>query len=213
MPLPKREIVKAAIIEILQQYGQLFVPQVHALIAERFELSVADKAIKLSSQPQYKVEIRWARQELVGEGIIARPEISGRGSWRLLGEINPPDVYPDEAVPSGSFTEGFSKKVLVNRYERNKQARLACLAHYGYDCLVCGFNFEKFFGPLGKHQIHVHHTIKISEIGAEYQLNPVKDLVPLCPNCHHMAHRREPPFELQDLKAMLKSATEALTST
>lgn len=212
MPLPKRALVKAAIVEILQKHGQLPVPQVHELIAERFELSKADKAIKLTSQPQYKVEIRWARQELVGEGIIARPAISGRGHWQLSGEINPPNVYPDEALPEGPFFEGVSKKVSVNRYERNQKARLVCLAHHGYECLACGFSFERAFGPLGKNHIHVHHTVPISTIGAEYQLNPINDLIPLCPNCHHMAHRLEPPLNLQDLKAMLKSAAEALGS-
>jgi 5-methylcytosine-specific restriction protein A len=31
--------------------------------------------------------------------------------------------------------------------------------------------------------------VPISTIGEEYQLDPVKDLVPVCPNCHAMLHR------------------------
>lgn len=207
MPLPKRVFVKAAIVELLQQHGVLPVPEVHRLIAERFSLSDADKAIKLTSQPQYKVEIRWARQELVGEGIVARPKIAGRGHWTLAGLINAPDIYPDEALPDSPFKEGASKKVTVNRYERNEKARLACLKHYGYSCKACSFNFEKTFGVLGRQQIHVHHTIPISTLGVDYQVDPIEHLVPLCPNCHHMVHRREPPFSITELKLMLDAAS------
>ncbi|HCX81401.1 MAG TPA: HNH endonuclease [Rhodoferax sp.] len=206
MPLPKRASVKAAIVEMLQQHGQLPAPTVHKLIAERFGLSEADKAVKLTSQLQYKVEIRWAKQELVGEGIVAGPDVSGRGQWQLSGTINSPDVYPDEALPEGSYKEGASKRVSVNRYERNEKARLECLKHHGYNCKACGFNFEKAFGILGKQQIHVHHTVPISTLGTEYQLDPIKHLVPLCPNCHHMAHRREPPFNVTELQGMLNAA-------
>jgi 5-methylcytosine-specific restriction protein A len=31
--------------------------------------------------------------------------------------------------------------------------------------------------------------VPISTIGKEYLLDPVKDLVPVCPNCHAMLHR------------------------
>ncbi|MBV7534918.1 HNH endonuclease [Duganella sp. sic0402] len=210
MPLPKRNVIKAAIVEILQEQGTLPVPVVHEILAERFNLSAQDKAVLLTSQPQYKVEIRWARQELVVEGVLERLPASGRGYWQLSGKINSADLYADEALPDGPYKEGSVKKITVNSYERNKKARAACLAHFGYSCMACGFNFELSYGPLGKNQIHVHHIVQISSIGNEYELIPTEHLVPLCPNCHHMAHRREPPFTLQELRAMVKSAAKTV---
>ena len=81
------------------------------------------------------------------------------------------------------------KTVVVNRYERNPEAREKCIAAHGYKCEVCGMDFEKTYGEIGKDFIHVHHIVPISTIGNEYKLDPEKDLVPVCPNCHAMLHR------------------------
>ena len=44
-------------------------------------------------------------------------------------------------------------------------------------------------------------------IGKEYQLNVDKDLVPVCPNCHYMLHRKDPPYTIEELKSMLQNTT------
>lgn len=85
--------------------------------------------------------------------------------------------------------EGAKKTIVVNQYERNVLARQKCISAHGYKCKVCGMDFEKTYGELGREFIHVHHIVPISTIGEEYQLDPVKDLVPVCPNCHAMLHR------------------------
>ncbi|MDC9497701.1 MULTISPECIES: HNH endonuclease [unclassified Pseudoalteromonas] len=38
--------------------------------------------------------------------------------------------------------------------------------------------------------MHVHHIVPISDIGDEYQVDPIRDLRPVCPNCHAMLHRK-----------------------
>ena len=43
----------------------------------------------------------------------------------------------------------------------------------------------------------------ISKIGKDYKINPIKDLIPVCPNCHAMLHRQNPPFEPDQLKKIL----------
>jgi 5-methylcytosine-specific restriction protein A len=50
-------------------------------------------------------------------------------------------------------------------------------------------DFEKMYGEIGHGFIHVHHIIPISTIGEEYKIDPIKDLVPVCPNCHAMLHK------------------------
>lgn len=103
-----------------------------------------------------------------------------------------------------TYLEGMANQVIQKKYERNPKARIACLQHYGFSCSVCGFNFEEQYGSLGKYFIHVHHIIPISMIGKQYIINPVKDLRPVCPNCHAMLHKREPQLTIEELKKIKK---------
>jgi len=96
-------------------------------------------------------------------------------------------TLPDEITQP--FTEGATKTITVNSYERNTKARKACIEKYGINCFVCTFDFEKFYGARGQGYIHVHHLTPISEVGKEYEIDPIKDLRPVCPNCHAMLHR------------------------
>jgi hypothetical protein len=98
-------------------------------------------------------------------------------------------VRPPEEVQEGSaYREGSVQRILVNRYERDPQAREDCIKHYGPTCVVCGFNFGAVYGPLAEGFIHVHHVKSLSEIGEEYVVDPVADLRPVCPNCHAVLH-------------------------
>tara|TARA_R110001606_G_scaffold397550_1_gene574391 strand:- start:907 stop:1587 length:681 start_codon:yes stop_codon:yes gene_type:complete len=114
---------------------------------------------------------------------------------------------PEEISKSDSETfliEGKSKIISVNIYERNINARKECIQHFGLNCQVCNFNFEKKFGDLGKEFIHVHHKLEIATIGKEYKINPIKDLIPVCPNCHSMLHKRKPAYTIEELKLKIK---------
>lgn len=92
------------------------------------------------------------------------------------------------------FSEGGSIEITLTRYERDPAARAACLAHYGYSCVVCTFDFERVYGPLGRSFIHVHHIEPLSATQEEHVVDPIADLRPICPNCHAMLHRRKPPL-------------------
>lgn len=115
-------------------------------------------------------------------------------------------VYPDE-VHEENLYEGAVKEVKVNAYERNIRARNKCIEHFGLDCIICGFNFEEVYGELGEGFIHVHHLIPLSELGKNYKVDPKKDLVPVCPNCHTMLHRKHEGslVSINELKLMMKN--------
>ncbi len=101
------------------------------------------------------------------------------------------------------YTEGTPKTVTLTKYERNPQARAACLAAHGTACAVCGIDFGKFYGPEFAGKIEVHHIVPISEIGAEYKLDPIKDLVPVCPNCHMALHsKKDGVYTVEELKSI-----------
>ncbi len=80
---------------------------------------------------------------------------------------------------------------MVNRYERDPVARSLCLGHFGYECQVCDLRFEERYGDVGREFMHVHHKTPLSEIADHdsHVVNPLEDLVPVCPNCHAMLHR------------------------
>lgn len=65
-----------------------------------------------------------------------------------------------------------------------------CIEANGCYCHICGLNFEDHYGKVGKDFIHVHHKIPLCQINKEYVIDPKKDLIPVCPNCHAMLHRR-----------------------
>ncbi len=110
---------------------------------------------------------------------------------------------PEEILETDTFTEGAVKRVWVNAYERNREARSACIGHYGARCYVCGFDFANAYGPDGEGFIHVHHERPLSEIGETYHVDPIADLKPVCPNCHAMIHRKNPAFPVSEVRSML----------
>jgi 5-methylcytosine-specific restriction protein A len=108
------------------------------------------------------------------------------------------------------YIEGARQQVHLTSYERNPRARAECLDSHGYSCFVCNFNFEVTYGEIGKDFIHVHHLRPLSEIGNEYKVNPVKDLCPVCPNCHAMLHRNtdEGFISIESLKEIIKKNSQ-----
>ncbi len=93
-----------------------------------------------------------------------------------------------------NLVEGAVRQYTVNAYERNQAARAICVAHWGLTCRVCGFDFERTYGELGRGFIHVHHRFPLAARSQEYVVNPVSDLIPVCPNCHAMLHRLGTPL-------------------
>ena len=91
-------------------------------------------------------------------------------------------------VREEALEEGAVKQVTSTRYERNRKARELCLAYHGKACRRCGIDFERDYGAAYADLIEVHHVVPISEIKEAYIVDPIKDLIPLCPNCHAMTH-------------------------
>ncbi|HCW54756.1 MAG TPA: hypothetical protein DG753_13705 [Clostridium sp.] len=108
-----------------------------------------------------------------------------------------------------SFSEGAKKKITVNAYERNRQARQKCIDYYKkknngiLKCEICGFDFSKVYGEQFKHCINIHHTKEISEIGEEYEVNPEKDLLTVCPNCHMILHSKRPGYTPDEVRNII----------
>ena len=102
----------------------------------------------------------------------------------------------DELLP----LEGKKTLVQSKRYERNPVYRNRCIAKYGCRCQICGFDFEKVYGEIGKGYIQVHHIVPVSTYEVAQTIDPEKDLIPVCPNCHAMLHRKQQVLLPTELK-------------
>jgi predicted HNH restriction endonuclease len=73
-------------------------------------------------------------------------------------------------------------------------------------CKACGYKTPK---SIKKETVQLHHTEPIHECDPKGKKIPlsvaVKSLLPLCPNCHVLAHSSHPrsPLELKEIRAVL----------
>lgn len=141
------------------------------------------------------------RTDALGETLYFISLVYGKFST----EIRNTFLNHDEIVPKTNqlYQEGSKKTIMVNRYERNTQARQECIDYYGAECAVCEFDFEEKYGEIGDGYIHVHHVVPVSRIGESYTVDPVTDLIPVCPNCHAMIHKKTPPYTVGELKDLI----------
>ena len=153
-----------------------------------------------------RIDHKWARGERYRTGNVSIGRVEKRLD-ELFGDLQKEHIgtfgfhLPEEVSDIGALVEGSVHPVQVNAYERNPEARRLCIAHYGTSCYICCFNFGTFYGEVAEGFIHVHHLRPLSEVRAEYTVDPIEDLRPVCPNCHAVLHLRKPAFSIHDLKA------------
>lgn len=137
---------------------------------------------------------------------------------------SPAYVGADDAVGSAvtaetpgpvEALEGRSLRREHLRRERSRELvkeakKLALKAPEGLSCRVCGFDFERVYGPRGRGFAEAHHTVPLAQYtigGAETR---VDDLVIVCANCHRMLHRG-PMMTIEALRATLRATTAGAT--
>ena len=114
---------------------------------------------------------------------------------------------PDEITgPPEKYPEGATKEVTVTIYERRASARRKCIERHGLNCSVCDFNFTDRYGEAGAGFIQVHQLKQLSELGDNYQVDPIEDLRPVCANCHAIIHRykAQPPYSISEVRRMIE---------
>jgi hypothetical protein len=157
--------------------------------------------------------------------FFVRSEEQAREMGPLLQVLYSRDLKPKTAVrKSASYwapnsekcdpdfeakVEGAKVTITISQYERSPQNRASCIKHYGPICCACGFDFSVTYGAIGSGYIHVHHLAPLAiHHGKPVRVDPIKDLRPVCPNCHEMLHRADPPYTIDQLKGFLAKAKE-----
>lgn len=102
------------------------------------------------------------------------------------------------------FYEGSIRRISVEIRERDATARMACIEHYQAKCFICKFDFGKFYGSEAEGFIHVHHREQLAKAAGRRKVDPIEDLVPLCPNCHSVVHLRKKAYEVDEVKKMVE---------
>ena len=165
---------------------------------------IKDKILLIEELNNIDDKFKWTSQtsgiEIPEEIAMELEDIWFKLTGSKIEEIKRIELGTEEIFNDERYTEGALTKIIVNKYERNLKARKECLKHYGYNCSICGVNLENIYGDLGKDFIHVHHIVPLHEIKKEYKIDPVKDLRPVCPNCHGIIHRRNPAYTIEEIK-------------
>ncbi len=98
-------------------------------------------------------------------------------------------------------------------YKRSKELRDAAIESFLKDygslsCNICSFNYEEKYGSAGKGFIEVHHQTPIYMYKDEDQIKTIeqaiKNLAPVCANCHRVIHRTRPPFTIEEMAEIYK---------
>jgi len=166
------------------------------------------EALTDSGRSDISVEALVLRPEFIGlfnleEVAEAKRRLDAIPEYAIRRGVPPEQVYPETMLEGLPYTEGGARTVTVNAYERNPLARAVCIARHGHNCSVCQMNFKDVYGEIGDGFIHVHHKKPLATIRKEYELDPLKDLAPVCPNCHAMLHRVAPALSIIELRAKI----------
>ena len=129
---------------------------------------------------------------------------TGRFAAAILALLPVHDDDYGELPGASGYEEGGASIQRVTRYERDRRNRAAAIAIWGSHCQACGLDFGGRYGEVAAGFIEVHHTTPVSDLIPGTVVDPAHDLVPLCPNCHAVAHRRNPPFSVEEIRTMLQ---------
>ncbi len=121
----------------------------------------------------------------------------------------PHPVLFDEDI---TIKEGMKATVERSVYARSAKLRDAAIDYYTKNgrilCGACRFDFEQRYGRLGRGFIEVHHHRPVFAYEGQ-DLNKaireaLKNVSPLCSNCHRMVHRRrDKVLSVDELKALI----------
>lgn len=156
-----------------------------------------------------KVNIEELEQELLGKLNLTREDLAASevSSNFVSDGTHEYEENFEDVSEFDELREGAKSQVLIDRYERNSRARSQCIDYYGTSCYVCHLDLGSKYGRVGKGLIHIHHIKPLHTIGQDYIVDPIKDLIPVCPNCHAIIHRQNPPYKIEDVQAFLREGS------
>lgn len=195
-PDPHLELPKL-LDDINRVCGKLNLPCISALVVNK-ETGLPGGGFKKICVEEFGYDARLSKEEIFEKELLS---IGRCSEWNRLAEklgLEMPgseeDLLPEEFDGEHlPIMEGAKKQITVNAYERDPKAVKICKDYYMHRdgklvCQICKFDFGAVYGAEYSNKVHIHHIKPISEIGKEYEVDPFKDLIPVCPNCHMVLH-------------------------
>ncbi len=99
-------------------------------------------------------------------------------------------------------SEGHLTLRTATKAARSQALRKLALKMHGSICTACGLDFRSKYKAVKRDCIELHHVVPISD---GVRKNTIKNLIPLCPNCHRVAHTTQPPLSLSAIRRMLQT--------
>jgi 5-methylcytosine-specific restriction protein A len=88
---------------------------------------------------------------------------------------------------------------------RNRRAVRDAKRFHGYECRVCGVDYQALYGKAGERCVDAHHVTPFSKLEeGPTPLNPKTDFVIVDASCHRLIHSRAEPLTIQEARAMRK---------
>ncbi len=202
MALPPQVVLRNELLALLEARVALSQDEACVHLAQRLG---ADAATIDSADPLFRGEVRSAAHALVQDGLVELRPGASCMQWRIVrlrDAADSPDEIPVNSAPY--YSEAASITVKANKYEKDRNARKRCIEHHGARCAVCDFDFENTYGALGHGCVRVHHIVPVAQLHPAYELDPVRDLRPVCSNCHYMLHRTDPAYTIEQLRGLLQ---------
>ena len=168
------------------------------------------KNIDKQEEPRYTEVLKWYRLFVKslhnesspilvpGEDVTVHSPVDDKFEPTI--EHNDADYAPD--------SEGMEHQYNLTKKERNPELRHKCIEYYKHlwgghiQCICCGFDFGKAYGDIGEGYIEIHHVNPHHTYEGVHKVDPTKDLIPLCSNCHSMIHRVEGQGKCMSLKEL-----------
>lgn len=136
----------------------------------------------------------------IPNGISAIPEYTTYNHDTLVSKPK-----SNVKVRKASFSEGGTQEIILELQKRDPKLKSLAIEKHGLSCQICGFNFEKTYGALGKGYIEMHHLVSLGTTKKE-RISTVDDVAVVCSNCHRVLHRNgKDPIPIEQLKAAVKT--------
>ena len=200
---------------ILVGSGPNVVRDANRLVGQKSPISIFVKIESGKARDAHPLNWKYCGNFITDHSINIKQHIrdyevrSGRSNLDQVIFMKPEDG--DVVGKADWFFEGAFGQITSDYRERNPAARKACIDIHGCKCAVCTLDFSLRYGEIGRDFIHVHHHKPISATDGEYLVDPRHDLIPVCPNCHAMLHRRRPePFSVDELRRVLTQRREPI---
>jgi len=187
---PRYPTKRESTVYDLHEAGKIYPPKYVLSIANRFANGIELHGFKGGAQ---------TNNFLIARGLT---DIRDKSTGKRI------SIVPEDEDDANTYPEGKKSFVRHRKLERNsklcRKAKSQRLKETGdLACEVCGFSFQKRYGPIGVGFIEAHHTVPVSTFKGR-RITRLEEIALVCSNCHRMLHRVHPLPRIADLRKMIR---------